>query len=282
MQKSIVALSLALCAGSLFAADVPGPAYYLKVLMDSKNIYTMQTGPVANSASLLNCPAADERPRASSDAMSAKGHFAAANAHADAGRANEAREELVKALVADPSLSAALSALEKTPAAYGVRPLVRHPFDPPQGLVGNRKSDVIELSTGVDGAWLSYGICKAVWMYEPDYRKKHGAAKEEWSVGEESACITNELRGDLNSTRTKLEEKTKGKVKQEEVNAALPEPIRHVREVSDKKLLDGYILFEVLGQRCPSAIAALGDNGRAELERYIREYVVVPLSSDSH
>src|SRR5436190_16332196 len=114
MQKSIVALSLALCAGSLFAADAPSHAYYLKLLMDSKNIYTMQTGPVANSASLLRCPAADERPRATADAMSARGHFAAANAHADAGRAREAREELVKALVADPSLASALSALEKT------------------------------------------------------------------------------------------------------------------------------------------------------------------------
>ena len=282
MQKSIVALSLAVCASSLLAADAPTPASYLKILIDSKNIYTTQVGPVSNPATLVSCPSPDERSNVTSDAMSAKGHLAAANSHADAGRLPEAREELVKALLADPSLRSALDALEKKPEAYGAAPLVRHPFDPPQGLVGNRKSDVIEMSAGVDGAWLGYSVCKAVWMYEPDYRKKHGVAKNEWSVAEENACITNELAGELNSTRAKLEKETKGAVKQESVIAALPEPMRHIREVTEKKLLDGYVLFEVLGQQCPTAIARLDDASRAQLERYIREYVVVTRSSDSH
>ncbi|HKO02623.1 MAG TPA: hypothetical protein VJ032_13070 [Thermoanaerobaculia bacterium] len=280
MFKSILVLSL--LATPLAAADAPSPAYYLKMLSESKLIYGIADGPVKNSVEVLSCPAASDQKRAaSSDTMSPKGHFAAANAHAEAGRLNEAREELVKALVGDPSFGAALTALEKQPEAYGVNALVSHPFNPPSGLVGNKKGDMVELSAG-DGGWLGYSLCKAVWMYEPDFRKLHGGAKKnEWSVNEESACITNAVVTEMNSTRKKLEDNG-GKPKDADVVAALPDSLRFIREVSDKNLLDGYVLFEVLGQHCPDAIASLDDASRAELERYIRAYVVVPRAADSH
>lgn len=279
MLKSILALSL--LATPLAVADVPSPAYYLKVLADSKLMYGMEENGVKNPADLMTCPAPSTERHATSDAMSPKGHLSAANEHIAAGRINEAREELVKALVADPSLGAALDTLEKKPETYGVNALVRHRFEPPQGLIGVKRGDMVVMSGGPDNGWLGYALCKAVWMNEPNYRAQQGVKKDEWSLAEERACVTNQVLSSINMTRSKLEEKTKG-VKDADVVAALPEPVGYIRDVMSKKMLDGYILFEVVGQRCPEMIASLDDASRAELEKYVRAFVVVPRAADSH
>jgi tetratricopeptide (TPR) repeat protein len=367
MRKTIVMIFFLLAAASLFADDVTGREYYLKVLVDSKLTYNVASGPVKDPVSLdLSCAQRDEKKRVvvvdgakklvdwnvkpeaqalidagealyaekkyaeagekyraagvadpnaitaflyygdtlllgkqdaaaaleqfqralALDTTLAPGHFFAANALAMLGRTRESQDEVVKALIYRPAYDDLFEVLKDNPRAYGVRRPLRHRFQPPPGLVGKKNGNAVDVSTGANGAWLGYATCKAVWMNEPGFRREHGVTSDAWSMKEERACIANELIAEMNSTRTTLVEKlakvTGRPVTEADVVSMLPGSLPHIYEVAKKNMLDGYILFEILGQRCPIAMSTLGDAEIAQLERYIREYIVVPAGADSH
>lgn len=201
-------------------------------------------------------------------------HFFASTALRLLGRPAEAREELVKALALYPSYEAAWKVINASQASLGLEPAVRHRFEPPPGLVGKTSGKEVEVFLGKDGEWLGYAVCKAVWANEARFRKLH--AKDGWSIEEERACVINQIMGHYNQAEARLAEAKNAEASDAEIKAALPPLERHLFDVAEAKLLDGFLLFEVIGRACPLTMSLLDDHALGQVEAYVRKYVLVP------
>lgn len=222
--------------------------------------------------------AAEYRKALDIDATSPIAHFFSANALARINRVDDARAEVVAALAYNPVYESLYKVLDSETNAFGVRPPARHRFDPPRGYLGKPDGKGIAVYGGDDGEWLSYAICKAVLRNEPAARKEVlGDAEEvEASFDEERACAAAYVEGNLNRTRARLEKAAgSSPVSDADVRKAAPPLARHLAEVMENGLLDGYVAFEILGQRCPIASLMLPDALHREVERYVARYVVV-------
>lgn len=206
------------------------------------------------------------------------GHFFASTALVHLGRRDEAREEIVQALVYYPGYEAIWKVADHTDR-WNAKPIVRHKFEVPAGYLGAKGSNGIDLYGGEDLKWFGYTICKAVWANEKKFAKKH--QKDGWSNEEEQACLLNQLMSDYNSTEAKLEEARKKngeadpKVTEEEVIAAFDPFDRHIWDVAQDHMLLGYIFFEIIGQHCPLGMSLMTDDTKAAVEKYVRKYVIV-------
>ena len=187
------------------------------------------------------------------------GHFFAHRALVRLGRYDDAREEVIKALTYYPGYEVIWKLADK-PEQWNAKPVVRHRFDVPAGLLGKRQGDSIDIWAGPDFKFMTYAICKAVWTNEPQFAKRH--VPQGWSNDEERACVASWLMGELNRAKGKPE--------------AMPPLAQHLYDVTQNHLLDGYIFFEIIGQHCPLGLATLDDASRDQIEQYIRKYVIVP------
>ena len=199
------------------------------------------------------------------------GHFFASSALVELGRIAEARERMVQALTYHPSYDAAWRALTNH-ARLGIKPIARLKFEPPP-LVGKKSRDGVQLSIGNDGEWIGYAMCKAVWANEKQFEKQHST--DGWSLEEERACLFNQIMASYNATTSRLEE-AKKPTDEASVRAAMPALERHLYEVAKAKMLDGYILFEIVGQHCPLSMSLMEPRGIEQVQQYIRRYVLVP------
>lgn len=209
------------------------------------------------------------------------GHFFASTALMRLGKPDEAREEIVQALAYYPGYEAVWKIAAAQPEYWHNRPIVRHRFQPPIGYLGQKSADgTVEIYSGPQAQWAGYAICKAAWANEARFKDGHGD-EENWSLDEERACVLNQLQASYNLAAANIEEAQKKKgvkapeAKDEEIVAALPPLERHLYDVTKAKLLDGYILFEIIGQHCPIGMSLLADAPRAGVETYIRTYVIV-------
>lgn len=212
------------------------------------------------------------------DATNPVAHFFSANALMRLDRADEARAAVVAALSYNPVYESLYKVLDTQPDAFGLRPLARHRFAPPRGYLGKPDGKGVAVYGGDDGQWLTYAICKAVLRNEPAARKEVLGDAEEVgaSFEEERACVAAHVDGNLNRTRATLE-KAAGKkpVSDADVRAAAPPLVRHLAEVLDAGLFDGYVAFEILGQRCPIAALMVPEELHREVEKYVARYVIV-------
>jgi tetratricopeptide (TPR) repeat protein len=208
------------------------------------------------------------------------GYFFQSTAYRRVGRMPEAREAVIQALSRYPGYEGIWQGLEANPAALGVKPVVRHRFSPPAGYLGTKGKNGIDVFIGTDGERAGYAMCKAVWANEPRFAKERGGSKG-WSLTEERACVINQLWMAFNATESRLEEEAKkqGRTLSPEegtVTSALPPLERHLSEVTRQQLLDGYILFEIIGQRCPLALSLIDDESKAQIEKYVRTFLLSP------
>jgi len=198
------------------------------------------------------------------------GHFFAQTALVRLGRSDDAREEIVKALTYYPGYEA-IWKIANMPQRWNAKQVVRYKFEPPAGMLGEKdKKDTIEVFPGKDMQWLGYAICKAAFANESRFAKEHGDGG--WSMQEEQACVVSQLESDYNKTASKLGDKAK----HEEIIAALDPFDRHLWDVGKAGLLPGYIYFEIIGQHCPLAMSMMDEESKAQVEQYIRKYVIVP------
>jgi tetratricopeptide (TPR) repeat protein len=211
------------------------------------------------------------------DATDPAASFFSANALMRLDRADEAREAVVTALSYDPVYASLNKVLETRPEAFGLRPLARHRFTPPRGYLGKPDGKGITVYGGDADEWRTYAICKAVLRNEPDARKAvlGDAEAVEASFEEERACVTAYVDDNLERTRARLEKASGKKVSDEDVRDAAPPLVRHLVEVLDDGLFDGYVGFEILGQRCPIAASMYPDELHEEVTRYVARYVIV-------
>jgi tetratricopeptide (TPR) repeat protein len=212
------------------------------------------------------------------DAANPMAHFFSANALIRLDRPDEARAAIVAALSYNPVYEGLYKVLDHDPDAFGLRPLARHRFTPPRGYLGKPDGNGITVHGGADDEWRPYATCKAVLRNEPAARKEvlGDAVEVEASFKEERACVVAYVDGNLHRTRATLE-KTAGKtpVRDADVRKAAPPLVRHLAEVLDTGLLDGYVAFEILGQRCPIAAQMYPEALHREVEKYVARYVVV-------
>lgn len=187
------------------------------------------------------------------------GHLFASTALTRLGRRDEAREQIIKALVYYPGYEAVWKIAAANPGNWNARDVVRHMFQPPRGYLGAAGKNGVDIYAGEDGAWLGYAMCKAVWANEPRFAKRH--AKNGWSLEEERACVLNQLMSRTNAA--------------ESAKAAASPLEQHLLEVTKANLLEGYILFEIIGQHCPLSLAVLSEDVLQQMEAYIRRYVIV-------
>jgi tetratricopeptide (TPR) repeat protein len=209
------------------------------------------------------------------------GHMFAATALVHLGRSDEAREQIVKALALYPSYDAVWNVAGTVYDRWNARPPVRYPFDVPAGYLGAKGKNGVDIYMGPEGRWLGYAVCKAVWANEPQFAKRHGGDGAGWSLDEERACVLNQLQSMYNSTEANLEEAQKKNgvakpdVKEADIIAALPPLEKHLFDVAQAHLLDGYIAFAIIGEHCPIALSMLPDSVQKEIEEYVRTYVIV-------
>jgi hypothetical protein len=212
------------------------------------------------------------------DATNPSAYFFSANALMRLDRADEARAAVVAALSYNPVYQNLYKVLDNHPESFGLRPLARHRFDPPRGYAGKPDGKGITIYGGDDGQWLTYAICKAVLRNDPAARQEVlGDVEEvEASFEEERACVAAYVDGNLNRTRAALG-KAAGKkpVSDADVDQAAPPLVRHLREVMKAGFFNGYVAFEILGQRCPIASPVLPEELHQEVEKYVARYVVV-------
>lgn len=205
-------------------------------------------------------------------------YFFSANALMRLDRADEARAAVVAALSYNPTYENLYRALDTKTGAYGLRPLARHRFEPPRGYVGKPDDKGIVVYGGADGEWLTYAVCKAVLRNEPAARKEvlGDAEAVEASFEEERACVVAQVDGSLERTRAMLEKKAGGKpVSDADVRNAAPPLVRHLADVLDADLFDGYVAFEILGQRCPIAATMYPQEVHEAVAKYVGRYVAV-------
>lgn len=212
------------------------------------------------------------------DATNSMAYFFSANALMRLDRPDEARAAIVAALSYNPVYASLYKVLDNNPDTFGLRPLARHPFNPPRGYLGKPDAGGITVYGGAGDEWRQYAICKAVLRNEPAARKEVlGDAEEvEASFEEERACVTAYVDGNLQRTRAILQ-KAAGNtpVSDAAVRKAAPPLVRHLAEVLDTGHFDGYVAFEILGQRCPIAAQMYPEPLHAEVEKYVARYVVI-------
>jgi hypothetical protein len=85
----------------------------------------------------------------------------------------------------------------------------------------------------------------------------------------------------FNSTESKLvdAEKSRGvpapHIHLSATLAAMPQLERHIYEAAQAHLLDGYLLFEIIGQKCRIGMSMMDDASRQQVEGYIRKYIIL-------
>ena len=207
------------------------------------------------------------------------GYFFASTAYVRLGRPADAREQVIKALTLHPAYEAVWKIADQSPRVWNIKPVVRHKFEPPEGYVGVKGKNGIDIFSGRDFHWIGYATCKAVWENEDRFRKQRGAGAG-WSSDEERACLLNQIMSVYNATEAKLEEERKksgkeGEIKEDAIIAALPPLERHLFDIAREHMIDGYIFFEIIGQKCPLAISISDADTLKQIEAYIRKYVIV-------
>jgi len=200
-------------------------------------------------------------------------HFFASTAYVQLERKADAREEIIRALTFRPSYEAVWKVARQNPKTWGIRPVTLHRFEPPKGYLGVKGANGIDVFGGANGEWLGYAICKAVWANEDQFRTRHTDGG--WAVEEEHACVLNQLTSVLNATEAKLRKQAAGPIDEKDVIATLPPLEAHIFEAANAKLLDGFILFEIVGRNCPIALCLMNDAAKQQIEAYIRRYVIV-------
>jgi len=192
-------------------------------------------------------------------------YFFRANTLGRAGRQDEARKDIVRALALRPRYRFVLQVANSDKAPYGFR-LRETNFEPPVLARKEGAKVAIYIDPNESNShWGAYALAKALWLGEPKHRKEMtGSDGPGWSTTEERECLANLMAvyEDL------LEKKT-----------IEPDPrLETLRQIVENEDLNGFILYEVYSRLCPSAMLTLSEENRKLVERYIEKYLIVPLS----
>lgn len=242
-----------------FAAATTG---YLKVLEKYPDMYRAHLylgdayflGPKDNDKAL-----AEYREAIRLNPFDAVGYAFAGHALIKLRRNDEALDAWVRALTLHPYHETTMKLASQFGQALGIKPHLDR-FRP-HALV-RREGDNVAIHVDPDYGthWMSWAICKAVWLGEPGYGKEHGAPEAgEWGSAEDYECMAHLLiTYDL--------DRKDGKSKEE------PE-LERLRPLLDDHLLDEFVVYE-FGSRVTPDAPLLADPSQLEMEKFVRGYVL--------
>jgi tetratricopeptide (TPR) repeat protein len=119
-------------------------------------------------------------------------HWFRASALLELGRRDEARRSYARALAMSPRYPNLLQAINNRADRLGfhARESLFHPM-----AVARQEGDVYRIYVvGSSTHWWIYGLCRAIWLAEPDHRKNvTGSTNHIWTTSEELECTGNLL-----------------------------------------------------------------------------------------
>ncbi|HEV2845353.1 MAG TPA: tetratricopeptide repeat protein, partial [Thermoanaerobaculia bacterium] len=191
-------------------------------------------------------------------------HRFAGDALLKLGRLTEAEAEYVQALINDHSYRGAWQGLEILGDRMGFK-VDRPEFSPPENVIGRRQGDKVRIGLDENSEWTGYFLCKSVWRHEDEYRRQRLGEKDgkeySWTLAEERECLASYLETNLTYAAGKPEK--------------MPPTARHLAEVTEAGLIDGYIVVAVIGQRCPMVVSMMPQDFLDQAEQYVRRFVTV-------
>jgi tetratricopeptide (TPR) repeat protein len=188
-----------------------------------------------------------------------RGWYFRGNALAKLGRKKDALESYVQALARRPGNTTMLLGLE--PAAEQLGYQVRPRSMLPRARV-TAEGDGARIATAGTPWWMGWGVCKALWLGEADHRKAMtGAEKHVFTAVEEQECLANLI------AIYRLEQKSK--------KSPAEPALDRLAAVSDAKLLNGYIVWEIASRISPNVYLQQAPDLQRQVEEYVRRFILV-------
>lgn len=113
---------------------------------------------------------------------------------------------------------------------------------------GNKK-----VTIAYETNWLGYAMAKAVWNYEPGYKKSKGVEENSYSSREERECLVNLYIG-IKANKAKLNKH--------------PE-LKTLDKAVDEKMLDEYMTYDVMLPKNPSIAFQLSEDVILGIKNYV-------------
>jgi len=110
-----------------------------------------------------------------------------------------------------------------------------------------------KVSVAFSEKWLMYGLCKAVWTYEPGYKESMGVAPGDYTTLEERECLANMMMGLLNS---------KAKIKKNR-------QLKTLKVAIEKGMIDPFIMYEVFLPKHPKVAYQLTREFIGDIANYV-------------
>jgi tetratricopeptide (TPR) repeat protein len=128
--------------------------------------------------------------------------------------------------------------------------------------LARRKGDTIQICIASPTPhWIAYGLCKAIWLGEPDHRRAlSGSTELRFDSTAEWECLANLL------ARYRAERKA---------GETPPEPeLERLDAVVEANMSDEFILFELATRVVPQAALLVSSDTRRRLKAYVRRFVL--------
>lgn len=177
-------------------------------------------------------------------------HWFLADAYKETGQLDKALDEILTAHILNrnnPRIKKALFEI------YDSKDLL---FDDwqftPQCKIDSISKKKIQIETEVN--WIPYAITKAIWMYEPGYKKSMGMEKQSYSTTEELESLMG-----LYALVTR----------DEEIVQNHPE-FKGLKLAVDNKLLNEYIMYEIFLPQYPYVAYQMDEKFIQEIKEYIQ------------
>jgi tetratricopeptide (TPR) repeat protein len=188
------------------------------------------------------------------------------NALVRLGRRDEALDTFLRGLVARPRQKSILGQLAHFSASLGVR-IEESQFQPRAYAEPSAEGIDVYLQPEADWYWLTYAMCKAVWLGEGDYRaarlkRNESKTAHEQTDIEELDCLKSLIVGYRVAS-------TDG--------TASPDPLLDRRSrILDAGMLEEFVIYELFSRVAPDVTLLLpqGADG-VDLRKFIETFVVV-------
>jgi len=188
------------------------------------------------------------------------GHFYRANALLRLGRFEEARFGYVRALAMRPHRESILQVTRARQEDLGIR-VTGEPFRPK--ALARQEDDGVWIYIDPEAPhWLTYGLCKAIWIGEPSHREERtGSTEHVWSLVEERQCLMSLLEayhahrseGDLG-----------------------PDPaLERLLAILEDGMIDGFVMYEMASRLYDHSMLLLPDEMFEEVLGYVDAHVLV-------
>lgn len=190
-----------------------------------------------------------------------RGHFYKANTLYNLARFDEARAAYLVALAMKPHRESMTGVIQDRVTSLGEK-FVDRPFIP--RALARQEKDYIGIYASPDTPyWITYGMCKAVWIGEPAHREaRNGNTEHVWSLLEERQCLFSMLE-----TYYSLREE--GELE--------PDPeLERILAAAENDLLNGFIFYEIAYQINGDLMILYPDKVMDEVLKYISHYVLPP------